>query len=773
MEALAIATSRSASTIGGKAANLFKLKGAGVLVPEFTVLEAPLISDGVVQDIKRLFPETRYFAVRSSALCEDSAQRSHAGQFYTAIGVELENIPEEARKVQVSFGGVGGSVIIQEFIAGEKAGVMFSSAVDGTTILNANRGICDPVVKGWECDEYSVNERGRVIRQHVPASKRAVVFSCGRFSEIPHRGRVLNDREIQRLHDLGKRIEQVMGCPQDVEWCISRSRVYCLQSRPITRSVPVANGRIYFDSANIAESYSGVVLPLTFSFARSLYKEVYKSVLAASGVARKTLEVRGAVFDNLLGTYYGRMYYNMNNWYTMLSFLPGYRRNKENLETMITSNIRAETTEAVEPSVWLRVKYPFLVAFKMMFLSANLRRFGHHVSQCVSRVRSTRVEQLDLAQCKDLFLELQSELLKDSYLPVENDFLVMTYFGILRKGYPEQLLRGAIGFGNISVDQIESLQLLAREVRGVAGLWRQIERRDEAGFKEQLSGHGDIKAHYEAYLQKYGGRFASELKLETDGIEESFERFAGLLKLYAESTTSLEKPLSGSLPGNVVKRTFFNLVLERFRTSAARREELRLLRANVFGLVRRIVRRMGWILAESHMIGAAEDVFYLSIDELLQARTDPPMDYNKAVEERKREYGAYGRVRPPSHFSVLPGEMPEVLSEPARCDGTLIGRPCTPGQVRGRVRIFREFSMPDTVDFEIVVARQTDPGWTPLIGLAKGLIVERGGILSHASIVSRELGIPTIIGVSSGTDLLQDGQAVDMDGSTGRISILG
>ena len=87
----------------------------------------------------------------------------------------------------------------------------------------------------------------------------------------------------------------------------------------------------------------------------------------------------------------------------------------------------------------------------------------------------------------------------------------------------------------------------------------------------------------------------------------------------------------------------------------------------------------------------------------------------------------------------------------------MVGRGCTKGEIQGRIRVFKDYYLPEKIDFEIAVAKNTDPGWTPLLGLCKGLIIENGGILSHAAIVSRELGIPTIIGVKNATKILKSG----------------
>ena len=100
------------------------------------------------------------------------------------------------------------------------------------------------------------------------------------------------------------------------------------------------------------------------------------------------------------------------------------------------------------------------------------------------------------------------------------------------------------------------------------------------------------------------------------------------------------------------------------------------------------------------------------------------------------------------------------------------GRGCTKGLIQGKIKVFKDYQLPEKIDFEIAVAKNTDPGWTPLLGLCKGLIIENGGILSHAAIVSRELGIPTIIGVKNATKLLKSGQTLKINGSNGNIEII-
>jgi pyruvate,water dikinase len=92
--------------------------------------------------------------------------------------------------------------------------------------------------------------------------------------------------------------------------------------------------------------------------------------------------------------------------------------------------------------------------------------------------------------------------------------------------------------------------------------------------------------------------------------------------------------------------------------------------------------------------------------------------------------------------------------------------------IKGKIKIFKDFYVPSNIDFDILVTSHTDPGWTALIALSKGLIVEYGGILSHASIVARELGIPAVIGAKGIMEQLKNGQIVEIDGSKGTIKII-
>ncbi|MBM3275649.1 MAG: phosphoenolpyruvate synthase, partial [Candidatus Sericytochromatia bacterium] len=107
-------------------------------------------------------------------------------------------------------------------------------------------------------------------------------------------------------------------------------------------------------------------------------------------------------------------------------------------------------------------------------------------------------------------------------------------------------------------------------------------------------------------------------------------------------------------------------------------------------------------------------------------------------------------------------------------DGPVLqGTSCCPGRVAAKARIILKPSDDLRLQGEILVTERTDPGWVPLYPSASGLLIERGSLLSHAAVVARELGLPTIIGIRNLIKRVQDGQWVDMDGRSGQVRLDG
>lgn len=522
----------------------------------------------------------------------------------------------------------------------------------------------------------------------------------------------------------------------------------------------------YYDSANIAESYSGIVLPLTASFARMVYERAYADLLAASGVPKRMLARHAYVFRDLLAFFHGRMYYRMTNWYRMAAFVPGYRRNKANFERMITSNLSEPVHTDIRPSFAFTLRYPWIILAKLLSFGSAARRFRRETERELSALRRTDFESLSHAECRTLFARINEKLLARWFVTLENDFFVMTYLGLLTRRVPADELQRLIVFPSKATEQVHALSILAKRMAGHPALWRAVEAEDEAAFERELAIDPPLAHALTDYLDAFGGRFANELKLESIGVDEDRRKLFSVLRAYrayAPGASGEAVPMPSWF-----RQPFTRFLLSRFKKYAGQREAFRLLRSNAFSMARSLFRRVGAILESEGAIEKADDVFYLSIDEALAPLALSDATLKERVLERKREYAVHALVTPSPFFVLAEGETAP-LEPPA--PAALTANPASPGVVRGRVRIFREFSMPHAIDFDLLVASHTDPGWTALIALSKGLIIEHGGVLSHASIVARELGIPAVIGAKGAMDTLTNGQVVEINGATGSITM--
>ncbi len=755
---------------GGKAQTLQELSDTGFNVPFFVVCDRTWGEKEIMRAVDVDMPNVRYFAVRSSALVEDGATQSYAGQFYSALAVEREALYREVENVRTSFNGMDGVVILQEFIPSDVSGVAFSSVGD-YVIINANAGLCKNVVEGKACDEYYLNEKGMVVSKTIGEHKPALWFRDGRLEEESCTQEALSDVQRNEVVALAKKVETHFAQPQDIEWCFRGDVLYLLQSRPITRKIAVPEQE-YFDSANIAESYSGIVLPLTASFARRIYRIVYTDFLRMSGVPRSLLKKHAYVFDNLLGFFHGRMYYNMNNWYRLAQFVPGYKRNKKNFETMITSNLRKDIETTIVPSGMFTVLYPGIVLAKLLVFGLTTRRFIRYVERHSAQLNDTAIETLSFAECKALFDRLERGLLRKWYVTLENDFFVMTYLGILQHYYPEKQLPALLYFKSKATEQVAYVQQLSKRFKEVPELWRAVQKKDAHAFVSLLRDHPDLNEYYLTYLRLFGGRFANELKLETVGMDEDVTKCMTVLQAYeAYAAPTVAEHAGDVVPLPYFKRLFCGFALKKFKKYAARREVFRLYRSNMFSIARRIFRRAGVLMEEQGILKEAQDVFYLSVEEVFEAvGLHEAPDLSSRVIERKKTYAQYHKETPPSHFLAVAGTVVDAGGQDT--SRSVLVRGVSAGIASGRVRVMKEFAMPENIDFEILVTKHTDPGWTTLIALSKGLIIEHGGVLSHASIVARELGIPAVIGVPGATDTFKDGQHIEINGTTGTITIL-
>lgn len=167
---------------------------------------------------------------------------------------------------------------------------------------------------------------------------------------------------------------------------------------------------------------------------------------------------------------------------------------------------------------------------------------------------------------------------------------------------------------------------------------------------------------------------------------------------------------------------------------------------------------------------AAEDIFWLSADEIFNFNQEQA---NELINIRKGKSNLFKNFNFSSVTSIQ--EIESVILDKDVKKDNLTGEGISPGLVKGEVLVIKDPNEWKNINWPanpIVVAESTDPGWTPIFTKAKGIIVSKGGVLSHCAIVAREMGIPAVSGIINCQNKFKGGENVWLDGNNGTIRII-
>ncbi len=176
-------------------------------------------------------------------------------------------------------------------------------------------------------------------------------------------------------------------------------------------------------------------------------------------------------------------------------------------------------------------------------------------------------------------------------------------------------------------------------------------------------------------------------------------------------------------------------------------------------------------LARAGVVGAKEDCFYLTVDELEEAVRTQEAD-GRLIREREEAFSSYAALTPPR---VITSEGEVVTGQYRRDDvppGALAGLPVSSGTVEGRARVILDLEAADLEPGDILVTAFTDPSWTALFVAIDGLVTEVGGLMTHGAVIAREYGLPAVVGVEHATELIRDRQRIRVHGTAGFVELL-
>lgn len=746
---------------GQKAINLEKLKNAGINVPEFSVV----CSDN--DDLSKLSvlenEATDLFAVRSSASAEDSDDTSFAGQFTTFLNVKRadlkekiklcfdslgdRNIKEYALKNGVRLDGLCMDVIIQRMVNAELSGVMFTSNPQGLlneTVITAGRGLGEGVVS--EKTETSTYYYSTTDKLYYYVGKEDL----------------LSNELIEKLIDVSEKIKSVLGDYLDIEFAVENGVIYILQARKITTLS--GESPLVLDNSNIVESYPGVSLPLTISFVHMVYSGVFRGVCRRVVRNEKVIDQKRDIYNNMVGDANGRLYYKISNWYAALKFLPFSGKIIPVWQEMLGVKAKSYTGEDVVIPPFVRAMSYFHFVSELVNVPKNMIKLEKDFKAVNDDFYDRFNESMSAQELCAIFNEIKVKLFGVWDVTLINDMYAFIFTGLLKSrlkklGKTEDQINEYIS----GISDIESMKPMKELI-------------DIACRKDDMS-DGEYRKAKNDYIRSFGDRALEELKLESRTFRTSPGLFDERIEFYRADKEQLERlhsQLTEHGVANVRKEDAVTSILRRRAALGIKNREIsRLNRSRAYGIVRQIFLAAGKIAAEKGQIGSARDIFYLTVDEAFNV----PYNAKELIEHRKEQYGlfahlpAYTRlIFEKEEFDKNHGSVNMYKKKASK--NRLSGTPCSFGTAEGEACVITDAASADDIRGKILIAKMTDPGWVFLLAAAKGVISEKGSLLSHTAIISRELKIPSIVGVEGLTDTIRSGDHIRMDGSSGIIDIL-
>ncbi|MBI3510113.1 MAG: phosphoenolpyruvate synthase [Bacteroidetes bacterium] len=721
----------------------------------------------------------------------------------------------------------GIAVIIQEMIDAEVAGVAF-----GINPMNGNKneklissvyGLGEGLVSGeLNSDNYTLT-REKINSQLTEKTHKIILDSESsggtRMAEVEKVKQNIASLDEQKVYGIGRILDQLFSeykKPQDIEFAFRSGELFLLQARPITtlnKFNDQSGDYILWDNSNIIESYPGITTPLTFSFISKSYEGAYRLFGGFMGVSEKTQKQNERVFANTLGLINGRVYYNLKTWYHMLAMLPGYSINARFMEKMMGVKERFDIPETYRltkgKAWWSIVKMIGRMYMRFISLPRKRRAFMKLLNETISHYKKINYSEKNANELMQLYLEFERTLLNEWKAPLLNDFFAMIWFGLLQKrcvkyglskknqNIHNDLLCGSSDI--ISIQPIHRSIALATSISSDEELKKLFIHENEKTIWKNLSEnkaekYRELKTEIDRYISDFGERCIGELKLETVSYTQDPAKFIKILKSYVETGITLkttsgkieeelranaEKEVNATLQYNIYRKWKLKRTLSKARALVSSRENLRYERTRAFGIVREIFSNMGTRFYSDGIIENARDIFYLTREEIFCfiEGTSVTQNIKALIQLRKTEFENYQKQDIPSERFATYGTVYHAndffsLSRVNKVEGDLKGIGCCPGRVKAKVKVILNPDEVSSLDGDILVTSSTDPGWVTLFPSASGIIVERGSLLSHSAIVSREMGKPCIVSVTGLLKTLKTGDEIEMDGSSGEIKII-
>lgn len=777
--------------------------------------------------------EFSLFAVRSSSPEEDLAGASFAGGYETILGASRDTLETAVRQAYAScleprvfvYKRQQGfeinqaliAIVVQAQIASEIAGVGFSVAPISNdydhAVFNSNWGLGETVVSGLASpDQYIIDKvSGEVVESLVGTKETSIwLLPDGGTKEEPDKRHDQSTLDSVKLAEMTRqlvRIEKIYGQPMDTEWAWQGDNFYLLQARPITAFLPLpeelvtAPGerrRLYLDATL---SVQGIQEPL------SVMGEDFLNLLFAQFSTKILGDGKLVSPDEGLVQFVGqRMYIVLSHMFHLVE-----SRKLGSAMSMMDSLV-GEILLQIDPNTYISEPPPgYLKHFVPRILShvpgLPLRGLEtllvpEHRAAVYHRNVDKVLNKIDAEDGAPSGTQPYAGWLVQQFVQLVVITLIPPLMAAMAgrsklKGLFEELAQTDPETADdlLHIDQalphnvtIEMGMALYSIAESLAG--QKIS--DSAELGRRLNGADlppETQQAWQSFMERFGFRGPMELDIAApryqDKPELLYNQIYSLMGLAAgqdnpraiqarsvERREQAHERLKRKAHAmSMLKGKEYDLLYRLLEHFGGYRENHKYYLVKIVAIMRRRVLEQAATLVAEGRLDRAEQVFDLKFDDLDRATNDPKLDLRGLI-SRNTEF-----LRKLDHVN----EFPHVVDsrgrilrppQPEPKPGELAGQPISPGVVQGPVKVLHTPDEKPLLPGDILVARATDPGWTPLFVNAGAIVLEVGGMLQHGSLVAREYGKPCVAGVQNATTRLKDGTVVEIDGSAGIIRVV-
>jgi pyruvate,water dikinase len=742
------------------------------------------IPDGLAAEISKAYADLGGgpVAVRSSATAEDLVGAAFAGQQDSYLNVVGEVAVLDAvrrcwgslwteralayrRHQQIESGNLQIAVVVQQMVDAEFAGVMLTAnPVTGARdkiVIDASSGLGEAVVAGLVTpDHYVLDSQGKV-RERTQGLREVVIHSTPgggvtHSTDAGHGAASLPDPVLTELAMLGRSVAAHFGRPQDIEWAYADCRIWLVQARPMTALPPP---------------------PLKLS---RIQRRLGLQLMDFMAVRPYPLDMSGWVRPGL-----GRILERM------LADIAGIR--------VDITDMLPEHDGVVEQFVPPTPRPTAGTPSALARLPGRIRRFDP--ARWTDDPRFVQFEQgiakLAALDPRTLGWTVLMQVCRrtlavvDVITDLRVDYLPRTGFDLLRLralltllGSSSQLWLLSAGARTRTGDANRALEELATQVRADPPVHAAFGELDPPTLATRLDSDPRLAGFRRAlrrFLDEYGHReTVSPLVMTPPTWGDDPTPPLGMIKVLVE-----EQPQAGAAkPSEEAERRLLQhrllhsprrraavlRAIEAARQGVAFREDTHFHATRALPILRHMLLEAGRRLAEAGVLPEAEDVFHLNLEEL---EALPGPDQLAADAADRIRTTARDRAARRAELAGVPMLATASLVDPtATTKGALVtGVAASGGRATGPVRVIREPAEFGALrSGDVLVCPYTNPTWTSLFQRAVAVVVDSGGLGSHAAIVAREYGIPAVMATGSGTRVLVDGQQITVDGDTGRVT---